>query len=444
MQRLVLEEVDMFKESIKSKETLQQYETQRELYLEHDPPALTASSEALTNHVAKYLTAMKKRGYSYSYRNIARAAIKHYYKSKKAKLDWDEINSVMGETDRKYSPIGPTVEQVRILLDKADIKKKAIILILISTGMRAAALCQMKLEDMMYIEEYKLYKFRVYKGSVRHEHVTFCTPEAAEAIRVYLRQEKPKVYLLPGEKGRKYMSSRGLSTKIRDLIISTGLGKKTPGKTSVRDKFAALHGFKHFCITQMARAKVDFTMRCIMTDQSGKLGVSQRYTHEMDDELLQEYLKAVPKLTIYEKYQPPVINKIDSQVSELRKENKELREQIATISKQTDDVRNSLYHFMDIVERGEGQLFLRYLEQNFEKSFRKSMAKIDKRVKARNIKLPADNDDDKKAIKQIINDVGQEMRKEIVGGGGANTLTQKETEMLTKEITRDLKRKRVV
>ena len=211
-----------------------------------------------------------------------------------------------------------------------------IISLLASSGMRREGLCQMKLEDMKYLKDYKIYKFRVYPKT-SHEYVTYCTPEAAEVINVYLKKEKPAVYLLPGNHGNDYQSPNGLSVMLRRLILEAGLG--TVGETnSTHDKIPSVHGFKHFCITQMTKSSVDYVSQNIMTDQSGKLGVGQRYMHDMDDKLLEQYLKAIPLLTINpDTVKTTIVN--SSKDAEIES----LREQVKTLIATQTELSKKLY-----------------------------------------------------------------------------------------------------
>lgn len=351
MQLLDLQQVDMFTESIKSEGTKKQYSIQVKHYLANSPPPSSADSKILTKFVISYLTAMKKRGYSYSYRSVALAAIRHYYKNldEDIILNWDKIKSILGDNDKKYSVEGPTHEQIRLLLNISDIKYRMIILLLASSGMRREGLCQMRLEDMTYLKDYKIYKFRVYPKT-SHEYVTFCTPEAAEAINVYLKKEKPKTYLLPGNHGNEYQSPSGLSVMLRRFILKAGLG--TVGETnSTHDKIPSVHGFKHFTITQMTKSSVDYVSQNIMTDQSGKLGVGQRYMHDMDDKLLEQYIKAISRLTIN-----PDTVKTTISFSDKDKE-------IELLNKKVDAMYTTFGQVMDLVRAGKGRDVLDILDK---------------------------------------------------------------------------------
>jgi integrase len=338
MQLLDLQQVDMFTESLKSPGTKAQYLIHRKHYLANNPPPITADGKILTKFVISYLSAMKKRGYSYSYRSVAAAAIRHYYKSQDEDitLNWDKITSVLGSNDKKYTIEGPTHEQIRLLLNISDIKYRMIILLLASSGMRREGLCQMKLEDMTYLKDYKIYKFRVYPKT-SHEYVTYCTPEAAEAIIVYLKKEKPKTYLLPGNHGNEYQSPSGLSVMLRRLVLQAGLG--TVGETnSTHDKIPSVHGFKHFCITQMSKSSVDYVSQNIMVDQAGKLGVGRRYMDDMDDKLLEQYLKAIPLLTI----NPDTVKTVIS-FSDKDAEIETLKEQVKSLIASQTELSKKLY-----------------------------------------------------------------------------------------------------
>jgi integrase len=332
MQLLDLQEqVDMFTESLKSAGTKKQYVTHRNHYLANSPPPTTADPKILTKFVISYINAMKKRCYSYSYMSVAAAAIRHYYKCQDEDviLNWDKITSFLGSNDKKFTIEGPTHDQIRLLLNISDIKYRMIILLLASSGMRREGLCQMKLEDMTYLKDYKIYKFRVY-ARTSHEYVTYCTPEAAEAIIIYLKKEKPLVYLLPGNHGNEYQSPGGLSVILRRLFLKAGLG--TVGETSsIHDKIPSVHGFKHFCITQMTKSSVDYVSQNIMVDQAGKLGVGRRYMDDMDDKLLEQYLKAIPLLTINPDTVKTTISfsDKDAEIELLKQQMKEMREQQA-------------------------------------------------------------------------------------------------------------------
>ena len=57
---------------------------------------------------------------------------------------------------------------------------------MLSSGIRVGGLASLRLRDLTYLEQYKLYSIVVYSDSPNDTYYTFCTPEAATIIRMYL------------------------------------------------------------------------------------------------------------------------------------------------------------------------------------------------------------------------------------------------------------------
>ena len=136
-------EVDNFLDSLKSPKTKELYAAHRRHFLEfvgresiEDDDAAQAKQE-----IIQYSKKLKDEGLSYSHRAVALAAIKHDYTMRdKLVLNWKNIARFLGESERKYEIRGYTHDEIRRLLDAADLKYRAVILMLASTGMRRDAL----------------------------------------------------------------------------------------------------------------------------------------------------------------------------------------------------------------------------------------------------------------------------------------------------------------
>ena len=99
----------------------------------------------------------------------------------KVKLDWDQLALYKAKTkgkvvdDRLY-----TNDEIKQLLDHADLRMRVVILTLLSTGMRVGGLDGIRLKDMEYLEKYKIYKFKVYNdtdSSESDKYITYCSFE---------------------------------------------------------------------------------------------------------------------------------------------------------------------------------------------------------------------------------------------------------------------------
>jgi hypothetical protein len=133
--------LDIFFDSLKSPRTKEMYALQRELFLRFIGRKSISSSNRnntttaieATQEIIRYLRKLQSDGLSYSYRNLALAAIKHDYimsDDSNLVLNWEKIARFLGENERKYEIRGYTHDEIQRLIDVADIRYKAIILLL--------------------------------------------------------------------------------------------------------------------------------------------------------------------------------------------------------------------------------------------------------------------------------------------------------------------------
>lgn len=207
-----------------------------------------------------------------------------------------------------------------------------------STGMRVGALPEIKLKHMkrwnlpsMGGSNKHIYQFKVYANSPKYRYNCYCTPEAAEEIDRYLnfrkrsgdniRQDPETGNWLPGDSYLviqnfskenypifpKPIKSNSLTQYIREKLEEMGqrtrkkiVYSKTKSRFSEagkhRDEIHPCHSLRIFAVTNMQRSKIDKTIREMLVGHS--TGLDRSYYKPQDDEILQEYLKAVDLLTI--------------------------------------------------------------------------------------------------------------------------------------------------
>ena len=112
------------------------------------------------------------------------AAIAHFYAMNNVVLNWRRLSKFKGKKrlavdDKPYSK-----EQIRQLLDFADLRSKCIILLMCSGGLRRGAIPDLKVGDLQKIDRYSLYKISVYKNE-KEAYYTFCTPECTKTLDQY-------------------------------------------------------------------------------------------------------------------------------------------------------------------------------------------------------------------------------------------------------------------
>jgi integrase len=262
------------------------------------------------------------------------AAVMHFFSINDVVLNRKKIKKFLGEHENKFEYRSYTHDEIKRLLDISDERDKAIILLMVSTGMRVGALPELKLKHLKRwptdsLGENYVYQIDVYSSSQKHRYITFCTPECAKSIDTYLQLrvrcgenikfdkdvggwKDGNIPLLIKQFNKSDNFHPIKTIKRENISIKLVIHKLQ--KLGIRDKklttesmshgsFARYkhelhpcHSFRIFAVTQMQRARVDKTIREMLVGHSTGLD-SAYYKHNIED-MLQEYLKAVDILTI--------------------------------------------------------------------------------------------------------------------------------------------------
>jgi integrase len=241
-----------------------------------------------------------------------RDALKHFYEMNDYYngINWPKIVKMMPKTRKVGSDRAPTVDEVRRMVESADLRLRCAILLLSSTGIRVGAVDTLTWGDVQAVlagNEVAAAKLTVYRGDAE-EYQALMTPECYAALLEYKErrmtigeQVTPSSPLLRDNwDGYRYrlhkhdpriaapMTSLTVRNLVRELLWQVGLRRKE-GKQD----FKQVHGFRKFFKTQAERV-----MKTI--DVERLLGHTENYYKPSPDYLTQEYRKAVPYLTISE------------------------------------------------------------------------------------------------------------------------------------------------
>ena len=104
----------------------------------------------------------------------------------------------MGESRRKNMDRGYTHDEIKKMVDVADLRMKSVVLFMASTGMRIGTIPDLKLKYLEDITKEKIYKITVYEKS-KEEYYTFCSPECYSVIKSYLEYRTKSGKLLDEE-----------------------------------------------------------------------------------------------------------------------------------------------------------------------------------------------------------------------------------------------------
>jgi integrase len=250
--------------------------------------------------------------------NVYLAAIMHFYAMNDIVLNRKKINMYLGEFIRKQKDRAYTTEEIHKLLDFCDERSKALVLLLASTGVRIGSVPGLKLKHLSKIvaDYYKLYKIVIYEGT-KEEYYCFTTPEAATAIDTYLNyrvrlgekltdnsplfREQFDINDQFAIRYPKTMKAIGLTKLLIRNLHRSGVilaekeieGMRTGKKRNV---IARAHGFRKFATTNLIRAKINPEAWEMLLGHS--ISLTGAYYRPGDDEILQEYVKAIDLLTI--------------------------------------------------------------------------------------------------------------------------------------------------
>jgi integrase len=318
-----------FVESLKSAKTKENYihsvgylqdflKVSRDDYLS----LLTGDPLLIQSRIIDFITCCKSKGLAPATIHVNLAAVKHFYEMNDIELKWKKIHRYEGEMHRVVEDRAYTHDEIKRMVDVADIRDKALVLLLASTGMRLGAIPPLQIKDLsaIEIEGFSLYQIEVYKR-YKESYITYCTPEARQAIDSYLEyrrrsgerlQDRTPLFRKLFDKYDSIqvahpvpVADSTIKHVIEELLIKTGIRlpvrlteeEIAAGKTAKRTVLPAIHGFRKFAITNMIRAKLEYNARERIVGHTLKT-LDLNYDRREQEELLQEYIKALDYLTI--------------------------------------------------------------------------------------------------------------------------------------------------
>lgn len=337
----------MFTKSLRSKATQETYLVWIKDYQKYcavdkleDLIKEDVSAKVQQEMIIGYLLKLQEKGMSHQTRHLAYSAIKHLYEVSDIILNWKKVASFLGSDDRTQTDRGYTNEEIKMLLDKADERKKVIILTLASTGMRLGGLAGLRLRNLQKIDD--IYMFTVYEHT-RERYITFCTPECAKVIDSYLKYRKDHhERLLPdnpfirdqfnkdqrprqrkneplGASEPHALSAKTIQGLIFNLIYDSGLRSRGGVKTEryKRKEFMGVHGFRKFFDTQLTGATKNPVVTELLLGHD--IGLKGSYFKPDAATLLNEYRIGINALTIDE------ANRLQVKLEKVTAENTELK-----------------------------------------------------------------------------------------------------------------------
>ena len=259
----------LFLNSIKSKATKHVYLVYLQRYLEYtncktinDLIIEYKDPRDIERKIIDFIIALKDEGKNFrSIRNYLTPIIS-FYKINDIVLNSKKINKFMPTETRAKKNRGYSHEEVRKLLDIADERLRAVILLLVSSGARIGAIPLLHVRDIEKTGD--VYKITIYENDAE-EYFSFITKEAYDAVQSYLQMRERFGEKLTSDSllireqfdirdpfaitSPKAIVARTISNKIAQLAERAGIREKTILKEgeksgSFRKSVPQVHGLR--------------------------------------------------------------------------------------------------------------------------------------------------------------------------------------------------------
>ena len=274
-------------------------------------------------------------------------------------LSWKRIRSTFPEIDGKDDTREYTYDEIHKMLNHCKVIDKVLVLLAASSGIRAGAfvlqwkhIIPIYLHDGKYIwEEQDVTEsvtqkdpivaalIRIYANS-SSEYIAFTTPECWNTIQEYRQVWIQDVYKEPQpddpffKKSGPFvreLSEMGLRKRLERILKESGIRIPLP-KGIRRHKVPAFNGFRRFFNKANKKSfsnnsvLASLIFKETMMGHSGLIQLDKNYFKSHIDELIEEYVNAVPNLTISKELRLQAENnKLCEEKSELESKNEELQ-----------------------------------------------------------------------------------------------------------------------
>jgi hypothetical protein len=282
----------------------------------------------------------------------------------KNSIDWDSIKDAMPRPKHYSNDRIPTIQELRKLIKFPDRRIEAIVYTMCSSGIRIGAWEYLKWRHITPVQNDKTgevvaAKIIVYAGTPE-QYFSFITPEAYNSLKDWMdyrasygEQITPESWIMRNNFRTAYVKrpegggNNGRGNKPRKMAVPTinrmlvralyeqGL-RETLEEGTRRHEYKTAHSYRKYFKTRaeqsMNRLNVEYLL-------GHTVGLNSNYYRPTEQELITDYLKAVPVLTIngsnetLEKsleQQEQESEKMKKRIEELTEEQKKLNEMVST------------------------------------------------------------------------------------------------------------------
>jgi len=249
-------------------------------------------------------------------RNFVREA---FSDSADLNIPWKKVAKGLPRARQSSNDRAPTIEEIRKVVDYPDRRIRPIVYTMVSSGIRLGAWDYLKWKHVNHITDNEgkviAAKLDVYSDDVE-EYYTFITPEAYTALREWMDFRASYGEKITGDSwlmrdlwqttnmnyGAKWglatspkrLKSSGVKRLLERAVWEQGIRKPLVEGTN-RHEWKIAHGYR-----KAFKSRAEQIMRPINVEitMGHDIGISSSYYKPTEREVLDDYIKAIPLLTI--------------------------------------------------------------------------------------------------------------------------------------------------
>ena len=305
MQRSIV----LFQSAIKSEKTeklyLRHLDKFRECFIIKDSDSLISiDSKKLQTMIEDYVLHQRKQNLAYGSINSQVCALELFFSMSDVILNWKKIKKMLPERKKALGDKPYTTEQIRIILkNTSNLKFRAIVSFMASSGVRAGSFEEMRIKDL---ENYKdgCKSVKVYADS-RQEYYTFIHQEAIIALEEYFEYRRKKGEKITSDSWVFITSSNPEKPVNTHCIVSSlnQIVNKALDRKRTENRFETMtsHGFrKRFATVLKSNKEINLSISEKLLGHSTTVQLDNVYFKPSLEVIFDEYRKAIPDLAIDE------------------------------------------------------------------------------------------------------------------------------------------------
>ena len=313
--QIQLDILKLYESSFKSKKSAICYLYHLNKYCNNDIISLTKFSQReAEDRLIQFIIANKEAGMHWGALHNYVAAVAKFYLISDNPLNLKRVNRFMPECTKLVKDRSYTREEIQSLLDISNERTKAVVLLLVSTGMRIGGLSPLRQADLE--DKGDTYKITIYSNT-RQEYFSYCTPESKKALDTYfqIRQRHGEIITNKSPvireqyntrnyfsiKYPKFTTAASIEFILKEIEERAGIRtriKRTNDQNGIPRKDVMLaHGFRKFFNTQLVKAGINPLIKELLMGHKS-IGLEDSYYRPEERDIQVEYEKAIPFLTI--------------------------------------------------------------------------------------------------------------------------------------------------